>query len=667
MTWISFLLSTAFCLLVFCLPLPMLLKLGRSFVASAALSPLISIAFLCAIGVLFGMAGIHISGIGMLLALSFVCAVLYLAVCRLSPKSNIESSDYFPLCIYLLVGVAVCSAFFVLPLNGPDSFVQYSDNIAHLSRIQTMVDDGVYSILESGSYPLNLPGSQIPVDSGRGFYPAGISVLSALLSSSLNITIPLAQNVVIFVFMAIVFPLGSCYFIGKVFDGDRTSIIIGAFAIYMFAAFPFGLLLYGPLYPNLVSMCCVPAVAGSFMDVVAPGVNWSRRALLGAIFLTCSFALCALQPNTVFLLAIILGPYCCSVIYRQVLTLLNGNRFARSVAFVASSFFAVFAMGVWTACFLAPSFQSVVTFRWESLYTVPYAIWSFFSFGLRRNLPQYVAAVAVIFGLVSVLSDKKRRWLAYSFGLMGLIYIVGISTEGVLKQYLAGFWYTDPYRTSASVAIVAAPLALIGLRRVFSVIELAGGYRQVRSNSIIVVLFGLFVLGANVFFPNFGYPKKAFGEVYYELTHLNNLDDDKLLNYGESKFLKQVHNVVGNDLVLNNPFDGSVYAYPLFGMNVYFKSINFNGETEDAVIIRESASDYGVDPKVTSAIDRTNARYILVLDKSNYISMSESLLYSQYTLYPFQQWTGFEDIPVDSSRFSIVLDDGKNKLYRINR
>lgn len=667
MAWISFLFSTTFCLLIFYLPLPMLLRSGNSCIASAALSPLISTALLCLIGVLLGIADIHISGTGLLLTLVCVCIVIYVIVNRLYPKSNIESSEYSLLFIYLFVGVVVCSVFFIMPLNGPDSFVQYSDNIAHLSRIQAMIDDGAYSILETGSYPLNLPSSQIPVDSSRAFYPAGISVVSALLAAVLNISVPLAQNVVIYVYMATVFPFGSCYFISNVFEDDRISVILGAFAIFMFAAFPFGLLLYGPLYPNVVSMCCVPATAAGFMDLIASGVNWTRRALLGAIFLTCSFALCALQPNSVFLLAVILGPYCCSVIYRRIQVVLEGKRFGRFAAFFASSLFAVFALGVWTACYLAPSFQPVVIFRWESLYTVSYAIWSLISFGLRRNLPQYVVAIAVMFGFVSVLFDKKRRWLAYSFSLMGLIYIVGISTEGVLKQYLAGFWYTDPYRTSASVAITAAPLALIGLRSAYSAIEQMACYRQERFYSIFAVLFGSFALVTNVIFPNFAYPKKAFAEVYSELTDLNNLDDDKLLNYSESSFLKQALNIIGDDLVLNDPFDGSVYAYPLYGMNVYFKSINFKGETEDAVIIGESASDYGIDSDITSVIDRTNARYIILLDKANYIPMNDSMLYSQYTLYPFRQWTGFEEISADSPYFTLVLDDGINKLYRINR
>lgn len=672
MSWVQFVITSFVCISLLFIFVPCIRSLGFSFIASVALSPLTSIAVLCLAGVILDYVGLSVP--------AYVLAFLLLAVALISftlsrlfhPHQScsdlmFQHSECFYIALYVLIGLFVCTVFFILPLNGPDSFVQYSDNVAHLGRIQTMLDDGRYSILSTGNYSLNLSSSEVPVSSSRAFYPAGISVLAAVVSGITRASVTMSQNVILFVFMAIVLTTGFCYLFAQIFPCNKPCMIFGGFAVMMFAAFPFGLLLYGPLYPNVASMCCAPAVAAVFIELFKPGLRFPARFIHVILFLFASFALCALQPNTVFLLAVFLAPFCCHYIYSFIVNRYPNAKAVRLKAFFLAMLFAFFAVGVWTLCYLSPSFRAVVTFRWEHLYKIPYAIWSFATLALRRNLPEYVAAVLVLIGFVSACFDREKRWLSVAYVLMGIIYVVGISTEGPLKQYLAGFWYTDPYRTSASVALLAIPLAALGISVLFNLLIKLLRNEKPSYLVLAAVAVGIVIFVVNISFPNYGYPKRAFSEIYDELTYLNDSDSNKLLNYGEVKFLQNASKITGDDLVINNPYDGSVYAYPLSGMNVYFKSLNLNGETEQAISIGNRLNLYGSDPAVTEAVDDTGAGYILVLDELNYVPMGDTLLYSQYALYPFRNWTGFDSLPQDASRYTVVLDDGLHKLLRINR
>ena len=667
MSWLHFVCAFGLLLILLFLPAALLRRFGFGLIGATALSPLISTSIICLLGIILDFFGVSTSGLALVLGYTIFCIISFLLL-RFRGAAGLPESrtEITPLVFFVAVGLCFCGVFFILPLNGPDSFVQYSDNVAHLNRIQVMADDGVFSILNTGGYPFELPSGQVPISSGRGFYPAGISVLGAILSSTIHVSAALSQNAVLFSFMAVVLPLGFCYLIDILFDHDRIALVLGGFCVFLFAAFPFGLLLYGPLYPNVVSMCCAPAVAAVFIELLTPGLELKRRVVNGFVFLFASFALCTLQPNTVFLLAVFLTPYCCCIIYQRVSSSFAGKVSGKPFAAICAVFFALFAFGVWTACFLSPAFRSVVSFRWESLYSIPYAIWSLFSLALRRNLPQYVAAIVVLIGLICALFSKKTRWMFISYVLMGCIYVVGISTEGFTKHFLAGFWYTDPYRTAASVALLAVPLAVVGLRSLIALFARLCKQSDSKRSVVVAACLGLFVLVLNVVLPNYGYSKPAFAEVFDELTFLNDSGPDKLLTYDEMRFLDQVAPIVGDDLVLNNAFDGSVFAYPMHDINVYFKTMYLAGSKRDARLIAKHIGLYGIDPGVTEAVRRSGAKYVLLLDTGNYIPMSEDVLYSQYALYHFRGWSGFDSIPVDSPYFTVVLDDGYNRLLRID-
>ena len=96
--------------------------------------------------------------------------------------------------LYVVIGFLVSTVIFVVPLDGPESFVQYSDNLAHMGRIETMAVDGQYSILNTGYYPLDLPIESCPTPDNRGFYPAAFTLFAAWASICSIIPSPLLRT-----------------------------------------------------------------------------------------------------------------------------------------------------------------------------------------------------------------------------------------------------------------------------------------------------------------------------------------------------------------------------------------------------------------------------------------------------------------------------------------
>ena len=68
----------------------------------------------------------------------------------------------------MAVGCLVTLYLFIMPLNGPESYVQEFDNAFHLNVIQAFVESGRFSVLQATTFPTMplQPGGDI------AYYPA---------------------------------------------------------------------------------------------------------------------------------------------------------------------------------------------------------------------------------------------------------------------------------------------------------------------------------------------------------------------------------------------------------------------------------------------------------------------------------------------------------------
>lgn len=690
--WATFALAY-FLLVAMMLPFALMGRFaGFSWAASICLAPVCGIALLAVSGIVLCAFSIRTGLTGMCLTSFLFALVLFYFLKRLRSSRACSSilyadckNSFISLIIFLSVAALFYLLFFIKPLDGPSSFIQFSDNASHLARIETMAKDGIFSTIKTGIDPIDFSLAADSVNNvHRGYYPAGFHILSALVVNSFGTSAVLAENVVLFFFLSFVYPLSFFIFYKVIFDRGEL-IAAGLLAMFVFMAFPLSLITYGPLFPTMASGICLPCAAALFILAFDCKGDVAFDVKPAIVFFVACFALFVLQPNTIFALAVLLLPYCCHYLY-----IFGSDVSARlkkpARRYIYPILFILFTGIVWSSAYVSPLFHGVVSFTWEKLLTPKEAILSVVDLSLRWGFPQVVLGVFVLVGFFRLCFDSNRRWLCVAYFLMITIYVVGISTEGFLKHFLAGFWYTDPYRTAACVALFAIPIASVGIGSMMSLVEsflkrvFCAKEREVHSTTFalpcIVVLIICFLLIVQDRYQPFSNPVNQFqqngvGEsralqaMHKNLELLNKSGEDSLLNSDENEFLSEVKMVVGNDVVLNNPYDGSVFAYPLNDINVYYKGFDVP-VSEDDRYIRAHINRCSYDTDLDAFVEAARIRYLLLLDTANYIPVSDDVAWSKYAIYPVGEWQGFENALKDGVHAELVLSKGKCRLYRLN-
>lgn len=152
-------------------------------------------------------------------------------------------------------------------------------------------------------------------------------------------------------------------------------------------------------------------------------------------------------------------------------------------------------------------------------------------------------------------------------------------------------------------------------------------------------------------------PKKEHSEIRYGIIWLNEVFEPRehtTYKASEDEFVKKALQIVGNDLVVNNPYDGSLVLNSLYGMNIFYRAKVETEELPQSVIIRTRLNEVASNPEVQQAVRETGARYVLLLDLEN-----PALLGDQSYYFSGLQIT--DEIP----GFEIVLQEGPYRLYRI--
>ena len=152
-------------------------------------------------------------------------------------------------------------------------------------------------------------------------------------------------------------------------------------------------------------------------------------------------------------------------------------------------------------------------------------------------------------------------------------------------------------------------------------------------------------------------PKKEHSEIRYGIIWLNEVFEPRehtTYKASEDEFVKKALQIVGNDLVVNNPYDGSLVLNSLYGMNIFYRAKVETEELPQSVIIRTKLNEVATNPEVQQAVRETGARYVLLLDLEN-----PALLGDQSYFF-----SGLQITDKDPG-FEVVLREGPYRLYRI--
>ncbi|MBE6470029.1 MAG: hypothetical protein E7001_08860 [Coriobacteriaceae bacterium] len=613
----------------------------------------------------FGVRFIAICGLtALLVAVPFL---VFNKRLHLDAPDRIAPSCYALLIMTVLIGLIVVDRTYVISLGDPNNFFQMPDNTAHLGGIINQSSTGLYSPFISSSYSQVADQNQAPYHS-LGFYPMVWHTLCSIVSQVLDTTPSLAENAVNVAVASIVAPIGFFALVRRLSNSHQIALMAVAPLASACASFPIGLFVFGPLYPNAMALACLPAIATVFIKGVDGLMKGVKSVSSIIAFVLSIIGIVFIHPNGVFTLAVLLAPYCIQ----------------RSGSFAASHFgsserggnppyrvlgwlIAFFAIGaIWVGLYFAPPFQSVVNFEWPAVYNVSSGILSLLLYKLRLGGIQIGFSALVLIGLFEIAAHKPGlRWLIGSWFFAAVIYLVDVVGNGFPKHLLAGFWYTDPWRTSANLAIISIPIAVFGVCGIVDLIARANIKTRwfgavCRSAAVAALVCIVFFQAVN--------PNSGFGVASRWLREWSDLYSSSVIYTDEENaFVEKALKITGDSsMIINFPFDGSIYASSFHRISEYYKSYSGSKETEESKQIRLNLNKYASNPAVAQAVDKTRAEYVLLLDRSGYSLNGAGVMWSLGGDYRIEDWKGILDINDQTPGFTAVLSEGSMRLYKIN-
>lgn len=577
---------------------------------------------------------------------------------------------------YFVLGIIVASYFFVRNLDSAGSITQLYDNYSHINLVRTLVDSDYFFSFDFGIYP------QAWID------------LAALCACMIGDNVPVAVNALNFVLLSFVFPAAVFSFLQSIFPQSNKTLAIGMLLPLAFVPFPMSFITFGPLFPNLSGYAMLPMAASLLISIFSSSIRPSVRISRLLLFFASAIALFFLHQSAIFVGIVIMAPYCCHLFWSLKLRFINrqSTNILLRICLVLGFIFAILL--IWYALYRSPALESTVQFNWPAFQSKAQSIISFLTLALTKDLtiyqdvfthetivsPQYALAALTLTGVCFCLIKRNRLWLVASYLLCAFIYCVNTSTDGPLKHFLSGFWYTDSYRIAAMVVIIAIPLAATGARFILNfIIRLLARIKSSNKLSryergMIVGLFSIAFLFTN-FFPCLPVDGRGtttpFGIINDKLYTSNSLArNSNALDEDEIAFCKEAASIVPEgSVVINIPHDGSMFVYGTCGLDVYFRStwfdfgIDINASGDNDSLIRSKLVNYSSDPQVQEAVAATNASYVLLLDQGN---SAKRAYYADNTFQP-AYWTGISSIDDNTPGFEVVLAQDDMRLYRIVR
>lgn len=660
---------------------------GAGRLVSVACAPTLTILLLVLLGILYSALGVSSTPLIMFGPAALICLLpAVLNYVRRGVKvSSVGSvlaylrrsaAPQFALCVILSLGI-MYYFFLFRGVQNPDDFIQIYDNTYHLSVAKSMAESGDFSVLSTSAY-LETSAELYDPNPTRGFYPAAWHILVALLCQSLSLSVTTAMNYVNAIFIGFVFPVGSLSLVAEISGFNRRVLFSAAFAPLLFVAFPWTFLYWGPLYPNLSAFSLVPALLAFFISQTqhASGLKRNRVPRL-MLFVLGMLALVFLQPNSVFTLGVWAVPYC---VWRLATTrFISVERISglkpSSVRLLAVSGFGSFVVIAWIFFYSSSFMRGVVSYSdWTSFGGITDAVWHIASLTLMGSAPQYLLAAVVLLGVLYTFVNRRYLWLTVSLLIFSLMFTADVISDGTVRHVLTGFWYTDPYRIAAMVTMSCVPLAALGLSLLPRLVNVicVGKSSDERPNffsNIAVAFLTAVVACTSILWPYSNGSEVdeslAFGKALSAIRWMYSLDDtNNNLTRQEAEFVSEVSELVPEDaVILNQPYDGSVFAYASDDLNLYYRKFGeaaADGETSESELLRTAIDECSENNEVQEAIDKTGVEYLLILDQGNKMGEGRSM-----PGYDEDDWVGIDSVRDDTPGFEVVLSEGDMRLYRI--
>lgn len=580
----------------------------------------------------------------------------------------------FALC--LVIGFVFSYWFFSHSLSGWSSIIQSEDNIRHYTFIQNLLNSTDWSTLDVSMYGMG--SSQIlgpNVASDGVVYPLGWHIVSALTCALSPTDVGTGSNIANLAFTSATLPVGTCSLLSFIFpEHPKKRLALGSAATLLFPATSWVLLGVWPLFPNLASMCLVPASAALFIGAFKER-DENQRLPLGIAFVLACGGIGATQTNGLFSCAVFLAPFAvataCDIAFSHSK---KGHGSEKKARLIAGAVTSLAIAAAWLLAYRLPVFNAVVSTYWAPLSSTWQVIVDVALVAYPLQAVSPVLAVLVLVGLTSIARHSNNTWLiaAYLFGALLFVVSAGFGNN-ILKHILTGFWYTDPYRVAGVASLCSTPLAYVGICATLDFAESrCSVMRRNPSQSsweslapTFVAIVSLFIIFALPSFQVRGLldVTTPFTDMTSHMRGFTRQEEGSILTREKIDFISQVRSVVDEtDVIANIPYDGSCYAESVANLNLLFK--NDEPYTDDftagwAIAIKNELANISHSDEIARIASEHSVRYVLLLGED------ADTMGSWKGSFREQDWLGLSSISDETPGFKTVLSQGDMRLYEI--
>ncbi|MFF2315671.1 DUF6541 family protein [Arthrobacter sp. NPDC058097] len=564
----------------------------------------------------------------------------------------VQQGDGWPTLAAGAIGVAVGALLIarrVIQLVGePDNISQRYDNVFHLNAVRFILDTGNASTLNLGSMAGGTGGLS-------SVYPAVWHSLAALVSQLTGASVPVSVNVINLVASAVIWPI-SVVFLTRVVIGPRPVGLMAAGVLSAgFLAFPYLLLVWGPLFPNLLSVSALPAgvAAVIFVCRLSPTLREPPlRAWLVLLVAVPGLALSHMSAVNALLAFSI--PVVLARLFLYVREMIRTKASARKFALVAvaSVAGAVAVVIAWQKLRPAPYNG------WTPHQTVPGAIGEVIANGPMKTDATLLISVLALIGVARIVRRRTQLWLLGCYLVAGFLYVVDAGfAAGWARAFFTGTWYQDTYRLAAYLPIFAVVLAALGVLATADTIKAAAGVLALKVPRAGVRLRGIAGFAAIVAVClGLGWATQAGpvrGYVASSQYFFERDTKDSIVSSDEYALLARLGSEVPEDAVIAvNPWNGGALAYAFSDRKVLEFHMG-QRETKSMRVVAESLAKADTSPTVCDAVRETRVSYALDFGTQYLLNHPESRTYP-----------GLQNL-ASSGAVKLVDQQGNAKLFKV--
>jgi hypothetical protein len=536
----------------------------------------------------------------------------------------------------VVLTAGLVAANFVLGVRDPNLPSQTIDAGFHynaaLSVIRSGFPDGIHLGASAGA-------------AVTAWYPPLWADLTAMASSLTGVNVAIGASAVSWAIGGVIWPLSMVWLSSRILPHARLLTILAVgLCCGAITLFPYLMLSYGVLWPNVLSYAALPAAIaltlmvlhlmprspharddinssgvaadGATLDAVeaaavqrgvalGPGLSW--WTILSVGFLGC-VGLGFAHPSAVFALGIwaVIGAMMLSVRMIASSRAQGSRQLRRSLLWLLLGWSV--AAGLWAAMSLAPQLNQVRHFKWVALMTMNQAMGEGLTLSTVITKAHWAFGIATLWGFYRLLKVPRLRWLLVSYVFLVLLYMLDAGSSTWVAREMTGFFYNDAQRIAALIPMTAVPLAALGitsgadaLGRFVGRISAEVFGRPLSSRRALGIACVAMMAVPAVTYSNQGIGQGA-AVLQDRYTNLN-FKNHMVTPDEEALYVKLATQIPAGETVLGSPFTGAQFSSIWSGHVVAIPHVTSNPPA-DVKLVSTDFKSFTTDPAVCAALKR---------------------------------------------------------------